>query len=80
MIWETLNLFEEIRIYSKQNAWGESQLLWVMEGDEYEVAFQTMYSLFEPTVMQFGTTKASADCQWYINSTSREALDDVQLE
>jgi len=34
------------------------------------------YGLYEPTVMQFGTTNAPADFQGYINNAIREALDD----
>jgi len=51
-------------------------LLLVREGDEYKLAFQTRYGLFEPMVMQFRTTNASVDFQGYINNTIREALDD----
>jgi hypothetical protein len=40
------------------------------------LAFRTRYGLYEPTVMQFGTTYAPADFQGYINNAIREALDD----
>lgn len=40
------------------------------------LAFRTRYGLFEPTVMQFGTTNAPAHFQGYINITIWEALDD----
>jgi len=40
------------------------------------LAFRTRYGLFEPMVMQFGTTYAPADFQGYINNTIREDLDD----
>ena len=46
------------------------------EGDEHKLAFRPRYGLFEPTVMQFGTTNAPADFQGYINNAIREALDD----
>jgi hypothetical protein len=39
------------------------------------LAFRTRYRLFEPMVMQFGTTNAPADFQGYINNTIGEALD-----
>jgi len=48
----------------------------VKEGDEHRLAFRTRYGIFEPTVMQFGTTNALADFQGYINNAIREALDD----
>ena len=40
------------------------------------MAFRTGYGLFEPTVMQFGTTNAPADFQGYVNNAIREALDE----
>jgi len=55
---------------------GAYNLLRVKEGDEHKLAFRTGYGLFEPTVMQFGTTNAPADFQGYINNAIREALDD----
>jgi hypothetical protein len=48
----------------------------VNEGDEHKLAFRTRYWLYEPTVMQFGTTNVPADIQGYINNAIREALDD----
>jgi hypothetical protein len=47
----------------------------VKEGDEHKLAFRTRYGLFEPLVIQFGTTNAPADVQGYINDTIRDALD-----
>jgi ribonuclease HI len=47
----------------------------VKEGDEHKLAFRTRYGLFEPLVMQLGTTNAPADFQGYINDTIRESLD-----
>jgi len=46
------------------------------EGEELELAFRTRYGLFEPMIMQFGTTNAPADFQRYVNKTIREALDE----
>jgi hypothetical protein len=45
-------------------------------GDEDQLAFRTWYGLFEPAVMQFGTTNAPADFQGYINNAIGEALHD----
>ena len=58
---------------------GAYNLLQVKEGDEHKLAFGTRYVLYEPTVMQFGTTNAPADFQGYINNAIREALDDFAL-
>jgi hypothetical protein len=55
---------------------GAYNLLWVKEGDEHKLAFRTRYGLYEPTVMQCGTTNAPADFQGYINNAITEALDD----
>jgi hypothetical protein len=54
---------------------GAYNLVRVKEGDEHKLAFRTRYGLFEPLVMQFGTTNAPMDIQGYINNTIREALD-----
>src|SRR5258705_224351 len=76
LIKETLNLLGNARIYTKLDVRGAYNLLRVKEGDEHKLAFRTRYGLYEPTVMQFGTTNAPADFQGYINNVIREALDD----
>jgi len=76
LIKETLNLLGKARIYTKLDVRGAYNLLRVKEGDEHKLAFRTRYGLYEPTVMQFGTTNAPADFQGYINNAIREALDD----
>jgi hypothetical protein len=63
-------------MYTKLDVRGAYNLLRVKEGDEHKLAFRTRYGLYEPTVMQFGTTNAPADFQGYINNAIREALDD----
>jgi len=76
LIKETLDLLSKARICTKLDVRGAYNLLRVKEGDEHKLAFRTRYGLYEPTVMQFGTTNAPADFQSYINNTMREALDD----
>ena len=76
LITETLNLLGEARIYTKLDVRGAHDLLRVKDGDEHKLAFRTRYGLFEPTVMQFGTTNAPADFQGYINDGIQEALDE----
>jgi hypothetical protein len=76
LIKETLNLLSKARIYTKLDVREAYNLLRVKEGDEHKLAFRTRYGLYEPTVMQFGTTNALADFQGYINNAIREALDD----
>jgi outer membrane protein assembly factor BamA len=70
------NLLGKARMYTKLNVRGAYYLVLVKEGDECKLAFRTRYGLYEPTVMQFGTTTAPADFQGYINNAIREALDD----
>jgi hypothetical protein len=76
LIKETFNFLGKARIYKKLDVRGAYNLLHVKEGDEHKLAFQTRYGLYEPTVMQFGTTNAPADFQGYINNAIKEALDD----
>jgi hypothetical protein len=76
LIKETLNLLRKAQIYTKLDERGAYILLRVKEGDKHKLAFRTRYGLYEPTVIQFGTTNAPADFQGYINNAIREALDD----
>jgi len=75
LIQETLDLLAEARVYTKLDVRGAYNLVRVKKGDEHKLAFCTRYGLFEPLVMQFGTTNAPADFQGYINDTIQEALD-----
>jgi len=63
-------------MYTKLNVGGAYNLVLVKNGDECKLAFRTRYGLYEPIVMQFGTTTAPAHFQGYINNAIREALDD----
>jgi hypothetical protein len=72
---ETLDLLAGAKNYTKLDVQGAYNLVRVKEGDEHKLAFHTRYGLFEPLVMQFGTTNAPADFQGYINNTIQEALD-----
>jgi len=64
------------RIYIELDVRGAYNLLRVKEGDEHKLTFRTRYGLYEPTVMQFGTTNAPADFQGYIHNAILEALED----
>jgi len=76
LIRDTLNLLGKARVYTKIDVHGAYNLLRVKEGDGHRLAVRTRYGLFEPTVMQFGTTYAPADFPGYINNAIRQALDD----
>jgi len=73
---ETLNLLWRAQIYTKLDVQGAYNLSRAKEGEELKLAFRTRYGLFEPMVMQFGTTNVPADFQRYVNKTIREALDE----
>jgi hypothetical protein len=75
LIQETLDLLAGARVYTKLDVRGAYNSVRVKEGDEHKLAFQTRYGLFEPLVMQFGTTNAPANFHGYINDTIREALE-----
>lgn len=75
LIKETLNLLGKAWTYTKVDVRGDYNLLQVEEGDEHSLAFRTGYGLFEPTVMQFGTSNAPADFQGYINNATRKAFE-----
>jgi len=51
-------------------------LFQLKEGDEYNLAFQMSYGVFEQTVMQFGSMNAPADLQRYLNNAIMESLAD----
>jgi hypothetical protein len=68
-------MLAQARIFTKLDIRGAYNLVRIKEGDEHMLAFRTRYGLFEPLVMQFGTTNALADFHGYINNTIREALD-----
>jgi hypothetical protein len=70
-----LNLLEGAWVYTKLVVRGAYNLLRVKEGDKHKLAFGTRYGLYEPTVMPFCTTNATADFEGYINNAIREALD-----
>jgi len=76
LVKETLNLLVEYQVYTKFHVQGASNLLWVQEGDEHTLAFQTRYGLYEPMVMQFGTTNSPVVFKGYTNYAIREALDE----
>jgi hypothetical protein len=75
LIKETLNLLGIARIYTILDVRAAYNSRWIKEGNESKLTFQTRYVMYEPTVIQFGTTNATADLQGCINNAIREALD-----
>lgn len=50
---------------TKLNVRGAKCEFWAVEESKPNLAFQTTYGLFEPTVMEFGSTNATAAFQLY---------------
>jgi hypothetical protein len=73
------NLLDRVgsaKIYTKIDLRGAYNLVSIKEGDEWKIAFQTRYGLFEYLVMPFGLTNAPAFYQHMMNDIFREYLDD----
>jgi len=45
--------------------------------DEHDLAFRTLYGIFKPIVLRFGTMKDPVDFHGYIKITIWEAWDDL---
>jgi hypothetical protein len=73
---DTLNGLGKARIYTKLDVRRAYYVLHVKEADEHKCAFWKKYGLFQPMLMQFGTTNAPGDIQGYNSNAIREALDD----
>jgi len=76
LIQEMVNHSWPVWVYTELDVCRPYNLLQIKEGDQHKLAFWTRYGLFEPTVMQFGTTNAPADVQGYIKNIIWKALDD----
>jgi hypothetical protein len=73
------NLLDRVgsaKIYTKIDLRGAYNLVSIKEGDEWKIAFQTRYGLFEYLVMPFGLTNAPSFFQHMINDIFQEYLDD----
>jgi len=75
LIQETVDLLTGAMIYTTLDVREVYNLVRVKEGDKHKLSFSIRYGLFEPLVMQFGTTNPPADFEGYINDTIQEALD-----
>ena len=72
---EMLSPLGKVQIYMKLDEQVANNRIKRYQGDRLLFSFEMGRSLFEPTVMQFGTTNAPVHFQWYINSAMREVLD-----
>jgi hypothetical protein len=73
------NLLDRVgsaKIYTKIDLRGAYNLVSIKEGDEWKIAFQTRYGLFEYLVMPFGLTNAPSFFQHMIKDIFQEYLDD----
>jgi len=73
---EMRNLLRKVKIYKKLDVQAAYNLFLIQKGDEYKLAFQMWYALFEPIVIQFEMTNASVDFQGYSHNALKEAFDD----
>ena len=61
--------------YTTLDLRGAYNLLRVVEGDEWKIAFRTRYGLYESLVMLSGLTNAPAEFQPFINDVLHPFLD-----
>ena len=72
---ETLNQIRGAKYFTKIDLRRYFHQIRIQEGDEWKMAFQSRYGLFEFLVMPFGLTNAPATAQRFMNDTLREYLD-----
>jgi hypothetical protein len=63
LIGEALDQLANAKIYTKLDVKDAYHNLWIADGDEWKMAFQTKYGLYEYLVMPFGLTNAPASFQ-----------------
>jgi hypothetical protein len=78
LIKKTLNILGKAQIYTKLDVRGGYNIRQVKEQADHKLPFRTRYGLYEPIVLQYGTTIAPADFKGSINNAIREALDDLR--
>ncbi|TFY79548.1 hypothetical protein EWM64_g4466 [Hericium alpestre] len=67
LIGELIDQIKDAKYFTKMDIyWGYNNIQ-IKEGDEWKAAFQTKYSLFEPTVMFFGLCNSPATFQAFMN-------------
>ena len=74
LINEALDRFVGVQAYTKLNIRSAYNLIWIKEGDEWKMAFQTRYGHFEYKVMPFGLANAPATFQDHINAILHDYL------
>ena len=63
------------RYYTALDVHGVYNLLRMVEGDEWKMAFRMWYGLYESLVMPFGLTNVLGDFQHFINDVLHPFLD-----
>ena len=72
---ETLNQIRGAKYFTCLDLRSAYNLIRVKDGDEWKIAFQTRYSLFEFLIMPFRLTNTTATCRRFINDSLRVFLD-----
>jgi hypothetical protein len=75
LLHKTLLQLQKVKYYTKLDIWGAYNLVRMAKGEEWKIAFRTMYGLFESLVMPFGLTNAPASFQHFINDVLWPYLD-----
>ena len=75
LINEALNRLVSVKVYTKLNIRLAYNLIWIKEGDEWKMVFQTCYGHFEYHMMPFRLVNTPAMFQGYINGVLHDCLD-----
>jgi hypothetical protein len=72
---DTLMNLSRAKWFTKLDIRETYNLIWIVEGEELEMAVHTQYGLFESLVMPFGSTNARATFENFINDILAPYLD-----
>jgi hypothetical protein len=75
LIGEALDQLANAKRYTKLDIKDAYYNLWIVEGDEWKMAFWTKYGLYQYLVMLFGLTNVPASFQWWMNQILSNYLD-----
>jgi hypothetical protein len=75
LIGEALDRLSHAKVYTKLHVKDAYHNLRIAKGDEWKIAFQTKYGLYEYLVMPFGLTNAPASFQRWMNEVLSDYLD-----
>jgi hypothetical protein len=67
LLHEMLLCLQKAKYFIKLDIWGAYNLVHIVEGEEWKIAFQTYYGLFESLVIPFSLTNAPTNFQHFID-------------